>query len=673
MGLKYRNRQIDFVNAIAPMVVLALILAVGFVSVAQVYQVTGPNGAGGTITINVTAPATQPSSSSQPSSPPSSQPTNPVGVNGPPTTGPTTLPAGNEPSIPGVSGMTYETDRWRGTFTYDANGFPDPPAPPSNAVWLSSPSCGWAQAGDYSDLNLAKYAAYNSGSYYIRVRRGSTFTNNQVAGTPGTLNTGTDIPGGTQAHPVVIEAEGPNGYRDYSKPAPVMLGQISVGGKDFAPASTTGQMPAMNYYEFFGLDFYADKRDPASPTYNATLAGNGTYQQSAIYFVDNGFGQSDHFLISACRFRSFMSPVAFQVASVPSGYTLNDVWIDHCTFQNCYGSRFFGYFEGVHDRLMDFCTEVRSGWDPKVFPKDGSGMEHCIYDNNNEVTATSGYANEPSDPEMREFNCILAQAESMGDKAALGGLHDTELYLACPIALFGIHWPTYVNNCVVDGDPQEFDPITSTSNNGAAVTGITGGALADGYPGTIGSETGQGRGYGVSLVTQPNASITSTLFIDKNDVINDGPAIQVATIDNNNPGNDPPVSGTITVTDCIVHDWAQGQMNVTVSGPNTVLVSNTNGQTGTSEISTAAPTITYSNDVLPGMAGVTGVSAVEPNYFDDTRTTSTYAKGLGVAGVVDGPSFLIYAAANNWQSSTFDSRFTAGATNSWIWAGFQHQ
>jgi len=269
---------------------------------------------------------------------------------------------------------------------------------------------------------------------------------------------------------------------------------------------------------------------------------------------------------------------------------------------------------------------------------------------------------------------VFAQPESQGNKAALGGLHDTILYVACPIAICGIHWPTYVNNCVIDADPQEFDPITSVSNNGTSVKGMEGSALADGYPGAVGSETGQGRGWGVSFTTQPNASITNTLFIDKNDLINDGPAILIDTCDGTQAGNDPPVQngGSFTISGNIIHNWAQGQMNVTGSGPNVTLVTNSAGS-GTSQVTTAMPQISYSNDVFPGMSGVPGVSAVEPNYLDATRTVSTYAKQLGVASVSDGPSFLNYSAANNWQSSTFDSRFTAGAVNSWIWAGFQHQ
>jgi hypothetical protein len=66
------------------------------------------------------------------------------------------------------------------------------------------------------------------------------------------------------------------------------------------------------------------------------------------------------------------------------------------------------------------------------------------------------------------------------------------------------------------------------------------------------------------------------------------------------------------------------------------------------------------------MAGVNGTM---PNFVDSTRTISTYAKSLGIPGVVDGPSFL-QAAENNW-SGNWNPVLTAAAANQWIKAGFK--
>lgn len=656
-----RVRNLEF--ATATVLAFALLALAGReIGIGQVYQIqTTVTDASGKAVATATTQLTVPAATPPPQNPaPPFQPA--AGPN------PTTTPSGNVPAVSAYPGQTCESDRWRATFAYDSNGFPQPPPVPTNAVWLSSPGAPGRQTSDCNDFQTAESKAWGggTGSFFICVRDGSVFTNNQVSGTPGTWNAALQIPGGTQQHPVVITRMGVNGYQDHSAPRPVIHDQIYIGGHAYATAPGGG-LPPMNYIEIFGLDFYGDARDPASPTYNKTLATNGSYQQYAVTFNDSGKGQSDHILISDCRVRDYMTAFAFQSDGSPngSGYTTNTIWIDHPVCVGCYGSRFFGYDSGVKDLLVLDPVFAVSGWNFTALPKDGSGMEHCWYSNNANVVQTT-------DPQHRFCGGIFAQPESMGIKQACGGLDDDDLFLACPIAVIGIQYNTSITNCVIDGDNSEFDPLTSamdlgTTNlqQGTGSSPVSGLALSDGNVGSVGKQLGQERGWGVDFVTVPSGNLSGTLFLDKEDPINNGPAIQITTIDSNNTGVNPPNAGSFTLSGNLIHNWTQGTFDATAPGPNLVVVNTTNN---TGSVSTAQPTVAYSNNVFPGFTGQAGVNSVEPNYTDATRNLSTYAKNLGVAGVTDGPTWLA-RAEQNW-SGNFDSRFTAAAANAWIRAGF---
>ena len=67
---------------------------------------------------------------------------------------------------------------------------------------------------------------------------------------------------GTASRPVVICRTGPNGYNDRSLPPPKMEGFIAMGGTEYGGNGT------MHYCEVFGLNFYANYRDPISSSYS---------------------------------------------------------------------------------------------------------------------------------------------------------------------------------------------------------------------------------------------------------------------------------------------------------------------------------------------------------------------------------------------------------------------
>ena len=148
----------------------------------------------------------------------------------------------------------------------------------------------------------------------------------------------------------------------------------------------------------------------------------------------------------------------------------------------------------------------------------------------------------------------------------------------------------------------------------------------------------------------------NTLFIDKPDSVNSGAAIQVCLQDT--AKGLPAVSGKFNFNNVKIHNWYQWPNVTNGAGPCPVQVS---GAT-----STLTATINYLNCVFPGVNGTTGVSGVEPNYVDPTRTVSSYGESIGIAGRA--PAFLA-AAENNW-SGNWNASLTAQAVNAWINAGF---
>jgi hypothetical protein len=311
----------------------------------------------------------------------------------------------------------------------------------------------------------------------------------------------------------------------------------------------------------------------------------------------------------------------------------------------------------VQDFLLLDCVLANCGWDAQFAPKsDPAGREHDSYVAINPTTETN-------DPQHRVIDTLFATPDAEGCEGDCGGLFDSVLYLACPIGGYGGVYQTIFNNCIVDGDNLEFDPLTTCGTNSGGTYTITqsgkvGDALSLGPCGAPGNLTGYERGWGLYFDCAAKGTMENCVFADKPDGVNSGPAIQVCLQDN--AKGLPATSGTFTFNNVKIHNWYDWPNVTSGAGPTPVQVS---GAT-----STLAATINYLNCVFPGVNGTPGVSAVEPNYVDPTRTVSSYAKTLGIGGVVDGPSFLA-AAENNW-SGNWNAALTANACIAWIQAGF---
>jgi len=609
-------------NFIALCFVVATILA-GLGVGQTTTLITNPDGS----TISVTwlpASATQPTTvPGTPTLPPTTQPgLNPIYVAG---VGEFLDGLG----LPGMNGQSYASTLWLLSFPKDANGFIIPPIP-ANAVYCSTASTPGHLASDYSDFNAAVAACKANGSYAIVLRDGGTY--------PLAFwdqNLGDTV--GSAAHPVMVTRIGPRGFTDHTYPRPICQG--GFGLDDGRPGH-----PASNYIIVDGLDFQG-----ANPPTQAQVIG----------FLDSNSGTpSTHVLFEDCRFEHFITGTSIQSTAT---YALQQLIFRRCVFEHCYNANTIGaeygeYHFHVQDFLMVDCVLANCGWDAQFAPKsDPAGREHDEYVALNPTTETN-------DPQHRVIDTIFATPDAEGCEGDCGGLFDTDLYLACPIGGYGAQYQTLWNNCVVDADPQEFDSLTTCgtcASGGFTITqrGKASDALSLGPCGVAGSLTGYERGWGLMFDCAPNGSMENSFFIDKLDPVNSGPAIQVNLTDNAKGLRS--CSSNVTFNSVKIHNWMNWPNVSDGNGPCPVSVHGTS--------STLTATINCLNCVFPGVNGTAGVSGVEPNYVDPTRTVSTYAASIGITG---GAAAFLTAAENNW-SGNWNPGLTAQAAINWIQAGFR--
>jgi hypothetical protein len=315
---------------------------------------------------------------------------------------------------------------------------------------------------------------------------------------------------------------------------------------------------------------------------------------------------------------------------------MNTVIVRRCVCAFNYGAFFGAYDYHIHDLLVVDSIFDHNGWNPTAAPKnDAEGREHDWY------TAINPPA-ETIDPQHRHVGCVFARADSEGLEGDAGGLADTCLFLANPIGGYLGVYQSLFHNIVVDGGGGEFDGSTGSPQAASALSLVPG-------------NSGASRGWGVFLDCAPVGAMDTVTVINKPDAINSGFALGVHAAD---PAKQLTSLPTVaTLTNCKVYNWFTWSGTAT-SAPNAI------DQDGP-----PAVTITYSGCYLPGVTGVPGVTGTIPHYFDPTRTASSYAKMLGIAGATDGPS-LLSTMENRW-SGNWDSRLTATSVVNWIQAGFQ--
>jgi hypothetical protein len=534
--------------------------------------------------------------------------------------------------LPGINGQSYGSTLWlTGLLAngHDAHGFIDlspyitAAGNSGRLAYVSPTALAWpslARATRFSDFN----GAVQSGDSIILIPDGQTYP-------LAIWNQNLENSTGTAASPKIVCRIGPNGFLDHTYPRPVCNGGFGLND------SRSGH-PASAYVIVDGLDFQGT---------------NPPTQQQCLGFLDSGSGTpSAYILAEDCRFEHFITGTNLAGGG---SYPLEHLIFRRCVWEHCYLAFYGEYHSHVQDFLMLDCVLANCGWDAQFAPKsDPAGREHDSY------VAINPRA-ETNDPQHRVIGTIFATPDAEGCEGDCGGLFDTVLYLACPIGGYGGVYQTLFNNCVVDGDNLEFDSLTTCGTNiGGTYTitqsGKAGDALSLGPVGTVGNLSGYERGWGLFFDCAPIGMMENTLFIDKPDPLNAGPAIQVCLQDT--AKGLPSTSSNITLSNVKVHNWYQWPNLTTGKGPCPVQVSGTT--------STLTATINYVNCVLPGVNGVAGVSSAEPSYVDPARCVSTYAASIAIPG--GAPAFLT-ATENNW-SGNWNAALTAQAAINWIQAGF---
>ncbi|MGD0771121.1 MAG: hypothetical protein ABSB42_23290 [Tepidisphaeraceae bacterium] len=526
--------------------------------------------------------------------------------------------------LPGINGQSYGSTLWLLSFPKDANGFIIPPIP-ANAIYCSTAATPGHLASDCGDFNSAVSACAANGSYAIVLRDGGTYPR-------AFWDQNLEVQAGTAAHPIIVTRSGPNGFLDHSRARPICQGGFGLND------SRAGH-PASSYIIVDGLDFQGT---------------NPPTQQQCLGFLDSNSGApSSYVLVEDCRFEHFVTGTSMQSGVA---YPLEHLIFRRCVWDHCYAAFYGEYHSHVQDFLLLDCVLANCGWDAVNAPKsDPAGREHDSYVAINPSTETN-------DPQHRVIDTIFATPDAEGCEGDCGGLFDTVLYLGCPIGGYGGVYQTIFNNVVVDGDNLEFDPLTTCGTNSGGVYKVTqsgkpGDALSLGPCGVAGALTGYERGWGLYFDCAPTGTMENTLFIDKPDGVNSGPAIQVCLQDN--AKGLPSTSSNVKFNNVKIHNWYQWPNVTSGAGPCPVSVSGTT--------STLTATINYLNCVFPGVNGTSGVSGIEPNYVDPARTVSTYAASIGITG--GAPAFLT-AAENNW-SGNWNPALTAQAVIDWIGAGFE--
>lgn len=641
----------DIKLAFAALVTIGLLAS----AVAQVYQVqtnvTDSNG-------NVVATATTQFSAGATGS--SQGPaTQPIAVGQP------VLAIGTAtgPSYPGMPGKIYPSDAWLKTFAYYNARAADPagwidltPLIPANAAIVCAKSSPLYQAGYYTDGASAWAAAIANGSKTVLFLYGGGDTSVTIkdslhpngvtlnAFSPAMVDFSVQSTTGTAARPIIISSIDTNGLWDkYSAgERPILENNIPIAG-NATPGGEAWDSP-IQYVIYDRLRFYDPTRDPASPQFSGNSAAlNGGKIAVGIQITSSWTaGASGYFLFEDIRSSFFRA--MFDLECDQTGSQLNTIVVRRCVGDWNYAPAvdYGGFTSDVHDLLVaDSCLDG-NGWNPTVTGKtDGQGREHDWYD-------AIWPAGDTSDPLHRYVNDIFARPESEGIEVnSPDAMIDHAIFAGCPIAGYvGAGGAGVIQNYVVDGGSGAFDVLGPGS--GLSLTWPT--------------VNGNGRGWGVYLDCATTGSLINGITLGKADAndaaINPGQATGVHCEDTQK--GLPNEATAAALTNVRVHGWYEWNGGATnPSGPNAVNLSNSGPP---------QPTIAYTNCVLPGVTGIAGVSAVEPNYVDDTRCVATYAAGLGIAGVVDAPSFLA-AADDNW-SGDFNVNLTATPAFNWINAGF---
>jgi hypothetical protein len=422
-----------------------------------------------------------------------------------PTTAPASAPvastASGTPALTVTSQVTpgedYASDDWMAMFSQDSDGFTQFPMGAAVVVGF--------QPGDAPDFKTAEAVCAQNGLSVILFRRGETFTATQI-------NDNIQTSGASPDAPFIVGAT-----PDTENPMPIMLSGFGLGN---------GADPLENVV-VCDLDFYADQRDPSSPTYNPNAPW--WTQSAALRMISNG----DHLWIEGCRVRYYQEGIELQ-APGGSGGSLGTPFqtaiVRRNVIDHCYGDKFGLYTYAIQDQYIVENFLDHDGWnvesDKSIFNHDAY-LQIWPFD---------------ADSQCRVVNNTFARASSHGCQQRPGGLNQNNLYVGDPIAGF-----------VAVANSQVIDPVI----------------IGAGFDLSIGA--GNPRGDGFESNACAGVVISGGIFCDKNDPNNAGPAMEIKLTDDNTGANVPT---NIDISTCIVDNWSGTALQIDSGTPGTVEIYN---------------------------------------------------------------------------------------------------
>jgi hypothetical protein len=307
--------------------------------------------------------------------------------------------------------------------------------------------------------------------------------------------------GRSATEPMVIGAYG-------SGPRPVVASGTAV-------AFNTGRSshPRVDHLAILGIRFWADARDPSSPTFSTTAVGGGY----GLRFAD----ASNDLLIEDCAVQGYATDIAFYSVFGPS----TNVRVRRCVVTDAYAKTgnsagLFAYL--VNGLTLDGNVFDHNGWNTKVGAVATMFNHDCyIKENVNGFVARGN---------------LFSNASSHGLQARSGGLVENNVFLNDPIGMsFGL----------VNGGPMTPGGVTGTVRNNV----FLGGGTINGIPRGAGIELGNTKPGG-------NTQVTGNVFAHNPA----GPLYAFNLEWGQNVTNASQAVGLndLTISGNVVYDWARG-------------------------------------------------------------------------------------------------------------------
>lgn len=227
--------------------------------------------------------------------------------------------------------------------------------------------------------------------------------------------------------------------------------------------------PTMDHVAIVGLEFYANGRDPASPSY----VGAGSWPVQGVLYLRPG--QNLH--IEDCAFRMFSSNIVVQA----EGAGLQGLTIRRCVLMDGYGvtNLYYGhgiYMYNAHGVLIEENVIDRNGWD------NGPGLQASIFTHNVYL--------QPLNSGVVMQRNIIARGGSHGVQMRCGGVVADNLFVRNAISV------------LVGGE-------VGSSLTGNAVTGnviLNGSDISPTTP----------RGWAIDVSRVPDITVSDNLVVQNN-------------------------------------------------------------------------------------------------------------------------------------------------------------